>query len=88
MNYRGTKDVRVYNECPFQVNITGQRRDYIFPPAENGEPTMNFIDFEDIEYMNARYKAFNIGLLIFDKDEREDIYQTLGIKNWKNTECH
>lgn len=85
MNYRGTKDVRVYNECPFQVNITGQKRDYIFPPAEDGEPTMNFIDFEDIEYMSARYKAFSIGLLTFNEDEREDIYSTLGLKNWKST---
>ena len=84
MNYRGKKDIRVYNECPFQVNLVGQRRDYIFPPCLDGEPTMNFVDFEEIEYAHSRGKVFNIGLLIFAKEDREGMYEALGIKNWKD----
>lgn len=84
MNYRGKKDVRVYNECPFQVNLVGQRRDYIFPPCLDGEPTMNFVDFEEIEYAHSRGKVFNIGLLIFAEEDREGMYAALGIKNWKD----
>ena len=84
MNYRGKKDIRVYNECPFQVNLVGQRRDYIFPPCLDGEPTMNFVDFEEIEYAHSRGKVFNIGLLIFAEEDREGMYEALGIKNWED----
>lgn len=84
-NYRGKKDVRVYNECPFQVNLIGQRRDYIFPPCMDGEPTMNFVDFEEIEFAHSRGKVFTIGLLTFAEEDREGMYQALGIKDWKNT---
>ena len=84
MSYRGKKDIRVYNECPFQVNLVGQRRDYIFPPCLDGEPTMNFVDFEEIEYAHSRGKVFNIGLLIFAEEDREGMYDALGVKNWKN----
>lgn len=84
MNYRGRKDIRVYNECPFQVNLVGQRRDYIFPPCLDGEPTMNFVDFEEIEYAHSRGKVFNIGLLTFAEEDREGMYEALGVKNWKD----
>ena len=84
MNYRGKKDIRVYNECPFQVNLVGQRRDYIFPPCIDGEPTMNFVDFEEIEYAHSRGKVFNIGLLTFAEEDREGMYEALGVKNWKD----
>jgi hypothetical protein len=84
MNYRGKKDIRVYNECPFQVNLVGQRRDYIFPPCLDGEPTMNFVDFEEIEYAHSRGKVFNIGLLVFAEEDREGMYEALGVKNWKD----
>ena len=84
MNYRGKKDIRVYNECPFQVNLVGQRREYIFPPCENGEPTMNFVDFDEIEYAHSRYNQFNIGLLIFNEEYRDGMYEALGIKDWQS----
>ena len=84
MNYRGKKDVRVFNECPFQVNLVGQRRDYIFPPCLDGEPTMNFVDFEEIEYAHSRGNVFTTGLLQFSEEDREGMYEALGIKDWRN----
>ena len=84
MTYRGKKDIRVFNECPFQVNLVGQRRDYIFPPCLDGEPTMNFVDFDEIEYAHSRGKVFSVGLLIFAEEDREGMYDALGIKDWKN----
>lgn len=84
MNYRGKKDVRVYNECPFQVNLVGQRRDYIFPPCLDGDPTMNFVDFDEIEYAHSRGKVFSIGLLTFAPEDMEGMYQALGIKDWES----
>ena len=84
MNYRGKKDIRVFNECPFSVNLVGQRRDYIFPPATDGEPTMNFVDFDEIEYAHSRGKVFSIGLLTFAEEDREGMYAALGIKDWQN----
>lgn len=84
MNYRGKKDIRVYNECPFPVNLVGQRRDYIFPACLDGEPTMNFVDFDEIEYAHSRNKVFNIGLLIFAEEDREGMYDALGIRDWRD----
>lgn len=84
MNYRGKKDIRVFNECPFSVNLVGQRRDYIFPPAIDGEPTMNFVDFDEIEYAHSRGKVFSIGLLTFAEEDREGMYAALGIKDWQS----
>ena len=84
MNYRSKKDIRVFNECPFQVNLVGQRRDYIFPPCLDGEPTMNFVDFDEIEYAHSRGKVFSVGLLIFAEEDREGMYDALGIKDWKS----
>lgn len=83
MSIRDKNDIRVYNECPFQVNLVGQRRDYIFPPCEDGEPTMNFVNFDEIEYAHSRGKLFTIGLLIFDEAEQEKLYEALGIKDWQ-----
>lgn len=82
MNIREKKNIKVYNECPSQVNLIGQRREYIFPPCED-EPTMNFVDFDEIEYAHSRTKVFTLGLLRFDEDEQEEMYAALGIKNWK-----
>ena len=83
MSIRDKNDIRVYNECPFQVNLVGQRRDYIFPPCEDGEPTMNFVNFDEIEYAHSRGKLFTIGLLFFDEAEQEKLYEALGIKDWQ-----
>ena len=84
MAIRDKNDIRVYNECPFQVNLVGQKREYIFPPCLDGEPTMNFVNFDEIEYAHSRYKNFSIGLLIFDEAEQDGLYEALGLKDWKN----
>lgn len=84
MNIRNKGDIRVYNECPFQVNLVGQKREYIFPPCVDGEPTMNFVSFDEIEYAHSRGKLFSIGLLIFDADVQEEMYAALGIKDWQD----
>ena len=84
MSIRNKTDIRVYNECPFPVNLVGQRREYIFPACEDGEPTMNFVDFDEIEYAHSRGKLFSIGLLTFNENDREEMYEALGIKDWKN----
>jgi hypothetical protein len=45
---------------------------------------MNFVDFDEIEYAHSRGKVFNVGLLIFAEEDREGMYEALGIKDWKN----
>lgn len=84
MNIRDKKDIRVYNECPFQVNLVGQQKEYIFPPCENDEPTMNFVSFSEIEYAHSRGRLFTIGLLRFDEKDQDEMYDALGIKDWRN----
>ena len=83
MSIRNKNDIRVYSELPFQINLVGQHREYVFPPCVNGEPSMNFVDWADIEYAHSRGNLFSSGLLIFDESEREEIYNELRIKDWK-----
>ena len=45
---------------------------------------MNFIDFDEIEYAHSRNKVFNIGLLIFAEEDREGMYDALGIRDWRD----
>lgn len=84
MSIRNKNDIRVYSELPFQINLVGQHREYVFPASVDGEPSMNFVDWSDIEYAHSRGNLFSNGLLIFDESEREEIYQELRIKDWKN----
>lgn len=84
MSIRNKNDIRVYSELPFQINLVGQHREYTFPPCLDGEPTMNFVDWSDIEYAHSRGNLFSVGLLIFSEDEREEIYRELGIRDWKD----
>ena len=83
MDIRKMNDIRVYSELPFQINLVGQHREYVFPPCVDGERPMNFVDFSDIEYANSRCNSFTLGLLIFDEDLQDEIYQALGIRDWK-----
>lgn len=85
MSIRNKNDIRVYSELPFQINLVGQHKEYVFPPCENNEPTMNFVSWEDIEYANSRGNLFSLGLLVFNKNDQEEIYNELGIRNWKDT---
>ena len=84
MSIRNKNDIRVYSELPFQINLVGQHREYSFPPCLDGEPTMNFVDWSDIEYAHSRGNLFSVGLLVFSEDEREEIYRELGIRDWKD----
>lgn len=83
MSIRNKNDIRVYSELPFQINLVGQHKEYVFPPCVDGEPTMNFVDWSDIEYANSRGNVFSSGLLIFEESEMDEIYQELRIKDWK-----
>ena len=84
MSIRNKNDIRVYSELPFQINLVGQHREYIFPACADGESTMNYVDWADIEYAHSRGNLFSAGLLIFKEDEQEEIYRELGIRDWKN----
>lgn len=85
MSIRKKNDIRVYNEMPMQINLAGHHRNYVFPAASNGVPSMNLVDFADIEYAHSRSTVFSNGLLVFDESERDEIYNELRISNWKET---
>lgn len=84
MSIRNKNDIKVYNEMPTQINLVGQHRSYVFPPAVDGVPSMNLVDFADIEYAHSRGIVFSAGLLVFDESERDEIYKELRINDWKD----
>lgn len=83
MSIRNKHEIKVYNEMPTQINLVGQHRTYIFPAAVDGVPSMNKVDFADIEYAHSRGIVFSSGLLVFDESEREDIYKELRLNDWR-----
>lgn len=84
MSIRNKNDIRVYSELPFQINLEGQHREYVFPAYKNGEPSMNFVDWSDIEFAHSRTNLFSAGFLIFEESEQEEIYNELRIRDWKD----
>ena len=60
-------------------------RGYKFEPAFNGEPSREFVSYEELYEIHMKTKAIKNGLLIIDEPDAEDIYEVLGMSNWRET---
>jgi len=72
-----------YNENRVSVEVA-PGKSYSFEPSSDGEtPTVIFMTIDEIRYANNS-KAFKNGMLFFDKDMEEELYDELHIADWKN----
>jgi hypothetical protein len=62
-------------------NVTSYNFD---PCADDGTPSMHTIPFTEIKEINSKSEAFKNGFLRFEKDAEEEIYEALGIRNYKD----
>lgn len=79
------KMIQVYNYSPTQVVVKGTNREYLIPGARTMGPGVEFLSSDDVKYINSRSPVFKFGMLEFSDDDREEIYNELGMPNWKDT---
>lgn len=69
----------VYNEGTSPVCITTKDVGYCI---EGGQSIP--LSMEELIYLNGTTPVFRVGMLFFDKDEEEAVYDELKIHDWKN----
>ena len=85
MNIREKYNIRVYNESFNGINLVTADKEYFFEGSRGGVPTVNLVPFSGIEYANSRSSVFRTGMLCIDEADREEVFDALGIDNWKDT---
>jgi len=76
LNYSDSTVVLATHLNPNGYTIEGVR--------EEGDPVIETISFGEIRQANSKTNAFKTGILRFQKEYEQAIYERLGIKNWKN----
>lgn len=80
-----TKMIDVINYHSFGVAIKTKDNSYWVDRMKNGVPTRLPLLLEEIRYINTTSEAFRAGLLFFDEDIEEHMYENeLRIPNWKS----
>lgn len=82
---KSRQSIMLANYTPSYVVATSRVRGYSFNPAVNGEPSYEFVSFDELYDINMKTRAIKNGLLIIADDEADDIYEILGITNWRDT---
>lgn len=82
---RKKNHIKVMNFSTSQVCVTGRLRGYLFPSCRDGMPSFEYMDFDDIEYINSKSPVFRNGDLQFEDDEREEIFEALKYHKWRDT---
>lgn len=67
------------------VTVESKYTGYKFEPALDGQPSREFVSYEELYDIHMKTKAIKNGLLIIDDEDADDIYEVLGIQDWKNT---
>lgn len=81
----GTEKINVlnYNENRVSLMVSPDKA-YSFDPSPDGmTPTVIPLTMEEIRYGNNS-NAFKNGMLFFEESQKEDVYNSLGIPNWKD----
>jgi len=77
--------IDVINYHSFGVAIKTKDNGYWIEGAKDGIPTRMPLLLEEIRYINTTSEAFKAGLLFFDEDIEQDMYENeLRIPNWKS----
>ncbi|WP_206459444.1 hypothetical protein [Anaerovorax sp. IOR16] len=71
-----------YNTNP--VSISTRHDSYLIDGGSNESPSVLPLTIDEIITANSNGYAFKYGLLFFEEEYQEDIYEELRIKDWKN----
>jgi hypothetical protein len=76
-------DVLNYNNSEVHLN-TSNGSYKINEVRSDGTPTLITLPINEIKYIASNTEVFNIGILTFDNEHKEQIFNELSIKDWKN----
>ena len=71
-----------YNTSP--VSISTRHDSYLIEGGSNESPSVLPLTIDEIITANSNGYAFKYGLLFFEEEYQEDIYEELRIKNWRD----
>lgn len=83
MKIQDNQNIKVLNYQTSPVTAKTSNREYLFDGAIDGVPSVFYMSFRDIEYINSRSSVFRTGLLVFDQEQQNEIYTALNIPNWE-----
>ncbi len=67
--------------CPIIVNSNATS--YKFEPCTNGVPSVQIIPYSEIKVVNSTSNIFREGYLFFEHEDKDILYESLGIKEWQ-----
>ena len=84
MSIKENVSIPVYNYNESNICIPTNISTHILPPAVDGVPSVDYLSFAEINYINGISDCFRTGLVRFDDNDKEEIYSALGFADWKN----
>lgn len=78
------KMINVLNENPIVVTVKSNLGEYVFDVGSPENPTMQTMKFSEIQYIYRNGHGIQNGLLVFEKDEEKEIYESLGFSEWQD----
>lgn len=71
-----------YNEN--KVCVDGANESYNFNPSNGVDPVINIMSLKDLQFINSNTGLIKTGWLTFQEEEKEEIFNALHIRDWKN----
>lgn len=84
MSIKENVSIPIFNYNESNICIPTNVSTHILPHAIDGVPSVDYLSFAEINYINGISDCFRTGLVRFDDNDKEEIYRTLNIANWEN----
>lgn len=78
-----TSMITVLNYMPCSIIVNSNVTSYKFEPCTNGVPSVQIIPYSEIKVVNSTSNIFREGYLFFEHENKKELYESLGIKEWQ-----
>lgn len=79
-----TSMITVLNYMPCPIIVNSNITSYKFEPCINGTPSMQIIPYSELKVINSTSNIFREGYLFFEHENKNTLYESLGIKEWQS----
>jgi hypothetical protein len=86
MDIKKQENINVYNYGSSTVILPTRDRgtQYTLAASSDGEPSMIPLTWSEIEFINSNSPLIKMGVIMFDDDVKEQVYEALRIVDWKS----
>ena len=84
MSIKENVSIAVLNYNESNICIPTNISTHILPPAVDGVPSVDYLSFAEINYVNGISDCFRTGLVQFEDKDKEEIYSALHFSDWEN----